>query len=345
MSSTFTDLREERQAAVEAILKAGHIPAGMELFTAGNEAQLQVIRRWIDESDVYLLILGGRYGSIEPKSGLSYTKAEFDYARALGKPFFAIVITDEGLETRVKNEGTSILEKEHPDKFKAFKVKVTSQLCAFFDTPKDIKLAVFESLPQFAQSISIGGWVAASDVTPSEDVARQLTALLEENSQLKRELEKAQSHATTPGTATATFHQLAHVLGAKKITIPRTVYDPGPDKPQTEITVLRAVLTFSSDLARGVSNAMGTDKAESFLFYNVASQLASLGLAEEAKVPSGVHWQRLKLSKDGVRFVTWAGVALDGAATTPPSTDPAATPEAEPPSRAPKPTRKRKRSS
>ena len=52
ISSTFADLREERQAAVEAILTAGHIPAGMELFTAGDESQMNVIKRWIDESDV-----------------------------------------------------------------------------------------------------------------------------------------------------------------------------------------------------------------------------------------------------------------------------------------------------
>lgn len=36
VSSTYTDLIEERQAAVEAILDAGHIPAGMELFKAGK---------------------------------------------------------------------------------------------------------------------------------------------------------------------------------------------------------------------------------------------------------------------------------------------------------------------
>lgn len=53
--STYTDLIEERQAAVEAILSAGHIPAGMELFSAGDESQMTVIDRWIDESDVYLL--------------------------------------------------------------------------------------------------------------------------------------------------------------------------------------------------------------------------------------------------------------------------------------------------
>ncbi|WP_427500748.1 DUF4062 domain-containing protein [Methylomonas sp. MED-D] len=73
VSSTYEDLKLERQAAVEAILVAGHIPAGMELFTAGDESQMEVIKQWIDESDVYLLILGGRYGSIEPASGKSYT--------------------------------------------------------------------------------------------------------------------------------------------------------------------------------------------------------------------------------------------------------------------------------
>jgi hypothetical protein len=71
VSSTFSDLIAERQAAVEAILRAGHIPAGMELFAAGDESQMEIIKQWIDASDVFLLILGVRYGSIEPLSGKS----------------------------------------------------------------------------------------------------------------------------------------------------------------------------------------------------------------------------------------------------------------------------------
>jgi hypothetical protein len=47
ISSTFTDMKAERQAAVEAILTAGHIPAGMELFAAGDESQLEVIEQWV----------------------------------------------------------------------------------------------------------------------------------------------------------------------------------------------------------------------------------------------------------------------------------------------------------
>lgn len=91
ISSTYTDLELERQAAVEAILKAGHFPAGMELFKAGDKSQLEAIKRWIDKSDVFLLILGGRYGSIEPNSGKSFVQLEYEYAIEIGKPFFTLV--------------------------------------------------------------------------------------------------------------------------------------------------------------------------------------------------------------------------------------------------------------
>src|SRR5260370_42160822 len=64
VSSTYNDMQAERQAAVQAILTAGHIPAGMELFAAGDKSQLDTIRRVIDQADVFMLFLGGRYSSI-----------------------------------------------------------------------------------------------------------------------------------------------------------------------------------------------------------------------------------------------------------------------------------------
>lgn len=60
ISSTYEDMKLERQKAVEAILAAGHIPAGMELFASENAEQWAVIQRWIRESDVFLILLGGR---------------------------------------------------------------------------------------------------------------------------------------------------------------------------------------------------------------------------------------------------------------------------------------------
>lgn len=57
VSSTYLDLKDERQKAVEGILRAGHIPAGMELFTAASKSQWQIIEEWIKESDILFLIL------------------------------------------------------------------------------------------------------------------------------------------------------------------------------------------------------------------------------------------------------------------------------------------------
>src|SRR5581483_6555355 len=125
VSSTYLDLRAERQAAVTAVLENGHIPAGMELFAAGNEEQLQVIRRWIDESDIFMLILGKRYGSIEPKTGLSYIELEYEYALSSNKPFFAIVLNEKFIDKKIRDGQSTheILESSQPDKFKVFREK------------------------------------------------------------------------------------------------------------------------------------------------------------------------------------------------------------------------------
>lgn len=56
LSSTYDDLREERLAAIEAILAAGHIPAAMEQFTPGDETALERIKLWIEESDAFILV-------------------------------------------------------------------------------------------------------------------------------------------------------------------------------------------------------------------------------------------------------------------------------------------------
>ena len=125
VSSTYIDLKEERQAAVQAILTAGHIPAGMELFSAGDQSQMDVIRRWIDESDIFLLILGGRYGSIEPESQKSYTHLEYEYALEKGKALFAVVITEKYLEEKIKEHGKEVIETRNTDKLEKFRSLVS----------------------------------------------------------------------------------------------------------------------------------------------------------------------------------------------------------------------------
>jgi hypothetical protein len=39
LSSTYQDLRDEREQVIKAILEMGHIPVGMEMFSASDEEQ------------------------------------------------------------------------------------------------------------------------------------------------------------------------------------------------------------------------------------------------------------------------------------------------------------------
>lgn len=79
ISSTFEDLQEERRAVSDTLLSVDCIPVGMEEFPATDEAQFDFIKKIIDESDYYLLIIGGRYGTVDDE-GISFTEKEYSYA-------------------------------------------------------------------------------------------------------------------------------------------------------------------------------------------------------------------------------------------------------------------------
>lgn len=55
VSSTYTDLHEERREVTWAILKARHIPVGMENFPATDDRGWKTIKRLIDLSDYYVV--------------------------------------------------------------------------------------------------------------------------------------------------------------------------------------------------------------------------------------------------------------------------------------------------
>ncbi|EIQ1514512.1 DUF4062 domain-containing protein [Vibrio parahaemolyticus] len=65
VSSTYEDLKDERDQVIKAILEMGHIPVGMEMFSAADEEQWKIIQRQIDESDYYVVIAAHKYGSLQ----------------------------------------------------------------------------------------------------------------------------------------------------------------------------------------------------------------------------------------------------------------------------------------
>jgi hypothetical protein len=229
VSSTYTDLIEERQAAVEAILSAGHIPAGMELFTAGDASQMTVIKRWIDESDIYLLVLGGRYGSIEKASGKSYTQLEYEYAQSINKPLFAVVITEKALDKKAKEGDYKIVtERDNPQLLQNFKSQVLNYLVKFWDDKKDIKLAVLETISEFSHSKKdLIGWVRGDQSVNAGLLAEEIARLTKENSELRLKLNDFSKSADVRYSGLA-YQQLEMMIKTENCTIDgaiMTLYD------------------------------------------------------------------------------------------------------------------------
>ena len=214
VSSTFSDLIQERQAAVEAILTAGHIPAGMELFTAGDESQMEVIKQWIDESDVYLMIIAGRYGSTEPNTGKSYTQLEYEYAVGQGKPLFACVITEAALDERIKIHGKSHIETENPKRLKEFRELVLSRMVRFWDDSKDIKIAIGETLAHFARRNDLAGWIRSGDEVNTPALADEIARLSKENALLRSQITNGQSSLDVYGLS---FYEAIAILKNKDL--------------------------------------------------------------------------------------------------------------------------------
>lgn len=155
ISSTFTDLKEERRETMMALLESDAIPAGMELFQASNDDQWSYIKQVIDQCDYYLLIVGGRYGSVSP-SGLSYTEMEYDYAVTKKKP--VITFVKDGIEDLPAKH-----VEDSPEgrlKLTSFREKVMkSRMCRKFSTAQELGGLVGRSYLHAKKNSPAEGWV------------------------------------------------------------------------------------------------------------------------------------------------------------------------------------------
>ena len=303
VSSTYEDLKVDRQAAVSAILKAGHIPAGMELFTSADKSQMDTIRRWIDESDVYMLILGGRYGSVEPATGISYTELEYDYALQQDKALFSVVVDDSALEARVREYGTGLMEKENPKQLKDFRDKVLSNISSFFSDEKDIRLSVYESLSDFASNRELKGWVSSDEVANSQSLLDEISALRLDNDKLKQELANAEKKVSQPRKKVLSedFDELIEILKATEVKVPPKLSN---DEAGITISLLDIFEQKKESIITGVTNGYTTSDLSSFLYYNVCPKLQIHGLVENEKVAS-VQWRRFAITQKGSELLAY----------------------------------------
>lgn len=165
ISSTYEDLKEERQALVGVALENNFIPVGMEQFHAAPTSQWNVITKMIDECDFYLLVIGGRYGSIDEEAGISYTEKEYNYAKDKRLPVLVLIKEPSAIVESEKDAGEDKYDKmQRLDKFRE-RVKNDKNTVDFFT---DLNNLMYKASSTFNKAINYAddnaGWVRYRDI-------------------------------------------------------------------------------------------------------------------------------------------------------------------------------------
>jgi len=212
VSSTYADLKTERQHVIQALMEMDCIPAGMELFPAADEEQWDFIKKVIDDCDYYLLIIGGRYGSTT-QDGISYTEKEFDYAIERGLKIVALIHGAPNDIPFGKSEQDSILR----EKLIAFKDKVMDgRLVKFWQSAEELSGLVALSMTKTIKIYPAIGWVRANHVA-SENILTEINELRKINATLQKSLDDATQRAIPTHDGIADFDSTYTIHGEYKV--------------------------------------------------------------------------------------------------------------------------------
>lgn len=109
ISSTLEDLKVEQKRIQDEILRMYQFPVEVEYFSTADKNQWEAIKKAIDNSDYYVLIIGKRRGPTIKEGrcrGMTYTEKEFAYATSKDIPVFAFIIDESVVTTDDQRENT-----------------------------------------------------------------------------------------------------------------------------------------------------------------------------------------------------------------------------------------------
>lgn len=145
LSSTYTDLAEHRRITIEALRNLQQHVVAMEFFYAKSDTPKETSIQQASEADIYVGIIGWRYGSIDPETGKSITQLEYEVAGSTKKPCL-IFLQDPEYPTPAKH----VDRGEAGQKLEEFRRLLQEKhTCGFFRGPKDLAIKVLGSLRTF----------------------------------------------------------------------------------------------------------------------------------------------------------------------------------------------------
>jgi hypothetical protein len=194
VSSTYEDLREERAVVISALLQMDCFPAGMELFPASDQDSWSLIKSVIEDSDYYLVIPGGRYGSVsESAAGRGYTDLEYEYALSKGKPAMALVHANPrslpGEKIEQNDEGRR--------RFDGFRAELRQKNCRHWSNLSELTAGVFISLLHLKKTRPAVGWIRSTD-SGDEQLKDEVLSVRRELEAAKLALQELRRHDPPP---------------------------------------------------------------------------------------------------------------------------------------------------
>lgn len=183
VSSTYLDLFSARKKIIETVLSLYHFPVGMEMFSADDSEQWDIIKETIEASDYYVIIIGQKYGSISP-AGISYTEMEYDYAKSLGIPVLAF-IRNRDVGTKPEERENDYSKMQLVEKF--IEKAKANKMCDFWDSIDDLATKVAIALPKIMRRTPRVGWVRGNEVI-SKEISLELAELSTENRKLREKV-------------------------------------------------------------------------------------------------------------------------------------------------------------
>jgi hypothetical protein len=185
VSSTYLDLIDERREVMQALLELDCIPSGMELFQAADEDQWSLIKRVIDDCDYYMVIVGGRYGSVGA-DGLSFTEMEYRYATEIGKPVIAFLHDKPEEITAGKTETAEDGRQRLTD----FRDLCQQKVVKFWNTPEGLGSVVSRSIIKLIKDRPAVGWIRG-DIATSDEANLEILKLRKNIDDLQQKVPSA----------------------------------------------------------------------------------------------------------------------------------------------------------
>src|ERR1700728_2327840 len=93
----FPGARPFVQAALDAVGRAGMAPVDMRYFAARDGRPADYCRRRVRECEIFVAVVGFRYGSLAPGEAVSYTELEFQAATVAGLPRLVFLLEEPAL--------------------------------------------------------------------------------------------------------------------------------------------------------------------------------------------------------------------------------------------------------